>query len=157
MQKTLLITSKDVKKSDEYWSDYIGSENVANFDGHIEIEANLGWVRFTGISATGHIIAKAGSGIEAGDGIKAGWSIEAGDGIKAGSGIEAGDGIKAGWGIEAGLSITCELNLKITYRIFAGLSIWKREVTDEEKTITCGQLVSGRVEYGILKETKNNL
>lgn len=133
MQKTLLITSKDVKKSDEYWSDYIGSENVANFDGHIEIEANLGWVRFTGISATGHIIAKAGSG------------------------IEAGDGIKAGWGIEAGLSITCELNLKITYRIFAGLSIWKREVTDEEKTITCGQLVSGRVEYGILKETKNNL
>ena len=55
-------------------------------------------------------------------------------------------------GIKAGLFINCKLTLNIAYRIFAGLAIWKREVTDEEKTITCGKLDSGKVEYGILKE-----
>ena len=48
----------------------------------------------------------------------------------------------------------CKLSLKITKRIFAGLAIWKdsKEITDAEKTITCGKLESGEVCYGILKE-----
>ena len=29
----------------------------------------------------------------------------------------------------------------------------KKEVSDEEKTITCRKLENGKVEYGILKET----
>ena len=157
--KTLKITAKDIKKSGSYWSDYVGKEDVSNYDGHIEIEGGLGYVRFAGyIRATGRIFAEAGSGIKAGWGIKAGEGIKAGSGIEAGSGIKAGEGIKAGWGIkagsgiEAGLIISCNLSLAIGYRIFAGLALWRKEVTDEEKTITCGKLENGEVCYGILKE-----
>jgi len=76
--KTLKVTAKDIKKSDSYWSDYIGTTDVSNYDGHIEIDGNLGYVKFLSIKATGHIWAEAGSGI------KAGWGIEAGEGIEAG-------------------------------------------------------------------------
>lgn len=34
--KTLKITRQDIKKSDSYWSDYIGSENVADFEKKLE-------------------------------------------------------------------------------------------------------------------------
>jgi hypothetical protein len=50
----------------------------------------------------------------------------------------------------------CKLALKIGYRIFAGTATWRKDVTDEEKTITCKRLESGKVEYGILKETGDN-
>ena len=155
---TLRLTAKDFKQSNSYYKDYIGKEDVSNFDGHIEIEGNLGYTHFASIKANGHIWVEAGSGIKAGGGIKAGegieagWGIKAGGGIKAGSGIEAGEGIEAGWGIEAGLSITCTLSLNIAYRIFAGIALWKRRVTREEKTITCGKLENGNIRYGILKE-----
>ena len=36
-------------------------------------------------------------------------------------------------------------------KTFAGIKTWG-EATDEEKTITCGKLINGKVEYGILKE-----
>jgi len=62
-------------------------------------------------------------------------------------------GIKAGYGIEAGLSITCKTVLKFSYRLFAGIAIWKRTVTDAEKTITCKRCEGGTVEYGTLVET----
>ena len=131
--KVLKITKNDVKETENYWKDYVGKEDVSQYDGHIEIEGGLGYVRFTGrLCATGHIIAEAGSG------------------IKAGSGIEAGSGIKAGEGIEAGLFISCKLMLNVAYRIFAGVAVWKENPTDEEKTITCGKLENGKVEYGIL-------
>ena len=41
----LRLTKKDFKKSDSYWSDYIGKTDVSDYDGHIDIEGNLGWVR----------------------------------------------------------------------------------------------------------------
>ena len=157
--RTLKLTAKDFKKSDSYWSDYIGTENVADFDGHIEIEGSLGYVKFVRLNAKGHILAEAGTGITASWSIKAGTGIEAGTGIKAGTGIEAGWSIKAGTGIEAGtgitagLSITCKLTLKIAYRVFAGICYWREEVTDADKTITCGKFEGGEVAYGILKET----
>ena len=132
--KTLKLTAKDFKKSDSYWKDYIGAESVADYDGHIEIEANLGWVRFDSIAAKGHVFAEAGTGI------KAGW------------GIKAGEGIKAGWGIEAGLTITCKLTLKFAYKIFAGICYWRKDLTDDDKMITCGKLEGGEVAYGIVKE-----
>jgi len=66
--KTLKITKADLDQNNTY----IGSETVTDWSGHIEIEANLGSVRFPGrVSAKGMIQAKAGSGIEAG------WGIEA--------------------------------------------------------------------------------
>ena len=80
--------------------------------------------------------------IEVGGSIEAGWSIEAGEFIKAGG----------YYGIVAGLSITCKDTLSFGLKVFAGICAW-REVTDEEKTITCGKLENGAVGYGILKET----
>ena len=40
--KTLQITKKHLD-ADNY---YVGKEDVTNFDGHIEIDESLGWVRF---------------------------------------------------------------------------------------------------------------
>ena len=139
--KTLKITSKDVKDTNYYWKEYIGKTDVSDYDGNIEIEENLGYVRFSGnVKAKGYILAKAGSGI------KAGWGIEAGSGIEAGWGIEAGDGIEAGWFVK------CKLKLNIGLRIFAGLCLW-REPTEDEMKIECGKLVKGKVCYGNLIET----
>ena len=70
--KTLKLTAKDFKKSGSYWSDYIGPEIEVEFDGNIEIESNLGWVRFIRLNVKGHILAEAGTGIKAGSGIEAG-------------------------------------------------------------------------------------
>jgi len=155
--KTFVIKKEHLDK-DNY---YIGIEDLSNFDGNIESEENLGYVKFkTNLSAKGYIFFRSGSGIKAGRGISAGWGIEAGRGIEAGSGISAGCGISAGWGISAGLGISCKLELSCKYRIFAGLWVWGNLSSDDEKTITCGKLVSGTVEYGILKEiglpTKDN-
>ena len=179
--KTLKLTRKDFKGTDSYWKEYVGKEDVSVYEGNIEIEGGLGYVRFASLKATGFVLSgagtgieagegiksgwgiKAGMGIEAGDGIEAGWGIKAGDGIEAGDGIKAGEGIKAGWGIEAGdgieagmgivsgLEITCKLALSSSLRIFAGVCWW-RKIDEEEKTITCGKLESGVVAYGILKE-----
>ena len=97
---------------------------------------------------------EAGNSIKAGDSIEAGNSIEAGDWIKAGDSIEAGDWIKAGDynGISAGLYITCKGTLSFGLNAYAGIKTWG-EATEEEKTITCGKLLKGNIEYGILKET----
>ena len=91
---------------------------------------------------------EAGEFIEAGRYIKAGWSIDAGESIKAGGYIEAGGSS----GIVAGLSITCKGTLSFGLKAFAGICSW-REISEEEKTITCEKFNGGVVEYGILKET----
>ena len=74
--------------------------------------------------------------------------------IKAGGSIEAGEYIEAGgsYGIIAGLSITCKGILSFGLKAFAGICSWM-EISDEDKTITCGKLGSGTIEYGILRET----
>ena len=141
--KTFIIKKEHLDK-DNY---YTGIEDLSNFDGNIESEENLGYVKFkTNLSAKGYIFFRSGSGIEAG------YGISAGSGISAVYGISAGSGIKAGWGIEAGLNIFCKLELSCKYRLFAGLCLWRNLNSDDEKTITCGKLVSGTIEYGILNE-----
>lgn len=35
---TLKLTKNDFKKSKNYWLDYIGTTDVSNYAGHIEIE-----------------------------------------------------------------------------------------------------------------------
>ena len=68
----LKITAADLDKD----GFYIGQADATNFAGHIEIAADLGWVRFkAALRAAGYIRALAGSGIEAGEGIEAGWGI----------------------------------------------------------------------------------
>jgi len=124
---TIKLTERDFKDTDSHYKEYIGKTDVSDYDGHIEIKGNLGWVRFIGLSAKGHIWSEAGTGI------KAVW------------------GIKAGEGIEAGLSITCKLVLKFSYRLFAGTATW-RDKDNEEKSITCGKLEGGTVCYGDVKE-----
>ena len=122
------------------------------------IEAGGSIIASWSIEAGGYI--EANWSIEAGGFIKAGWYIEAGGSIIASKYIEAGGYIIAGWDIEAGglfgivagLSITCKGTLSFGLKAFAGICSWK-EVTEEEKTIACGKLEGGVIEYGILKET----
>ena len=131
--KTYTVTAADVKDGQ-----YVGSEIDTAFgvvlEGHLDIAAGLGWVRFVRLCVRGRIRALAGSGIEAG------W------------GIEAGEGIEAGWGITAGLSITCAADLHTTHRVFAGLAIWKAAVTEEESRVTC-RAFHGILAFGALVET----
>jgi len=94
---TLKITVAEVKDGV-----YIGPD-VSAWQGHIEIAAELGRIKFSGaISARGKIFAQAGSGIEAG------W------------GIEAGRGIVSKW-------LSCRL------RIFAGLVNWRLPEPGEDE------------------------
>jgi hypothetical protein len=155
--KTTTITRADLTNG-EYTA-------KAEFDGHVEIEANLGWVRFPrALTAKGRVRASAGSGISAGwgisagSGISAGWGISAGSGISAGWGISAGEGISAGWGISAGegisagSGISAKLVLKFTKRLFAGIAVRFGE-DDAPKTVECGKLEGGTVVYGDVQET----
>lgn len=57
----------------ENLSQYVNTK--LEFDGHIEFDENLGLVVFASLKATGYIWARAGTGIEAGEGIKAGLII----------------------------------------------------------------------------------
>ena len=125
--KTLRLTEKDFKETDYYWKEYCGKEDVSDFDGNIEIEGNLSYVRFDSMKVSGHIWAEAGTSIKAGDGIEAGTSIK------------------------AGLSISCKLVLKFSYRLFAGVAVWRNKY-NEEKKITCGRLEGGEVCYGDVEE-----
>ena len=94
------------------------------------------------------LFIKAGEDIKAGEYIKAGWHIRAGGAIIADGSIKTG----GGYGIVAGLSITCKTTLSSGSRLFAGTCCWK-EIRDEDKTVTCGKLENGTIEYGILVET----
>ena len=151
--------------------EYIGSTDLSDWPGHIHISANLGIIRFTKLSAKGRIWAKAGSGIEAGEGIKAGEGIEAGWGIEAGLGIEAGEGIKAGWGIEAGEGIEAGWGIEAgsgigagfsilaqvviaRLRIFAGLCLW-RLPRDEEKQVRAKH-IEGELCFGEFVKIEEN-
>ena len=118
------ITKDDLVMNDET-SQYEYKEKL-QFDGHIEIDGDLGRVKFAaGVWATGHIWTKAGTGIEAG------WGIEAGRGIEAGWGIEAGRGIKAGWGIEAGRGIKAGESIEAGWGIvtFYSGGIFAKQIT----------------------------
>ena len=132
--KTLVITQDLLNANGEY----IGADEVSQFDGHIEIAADLGVVKFSaGLRATGRIRSGAGSGIKAGEGIEAGW------GIKAGSGIEAGDGIEAGFSISAKW-------VSSRLRIFAGLCLWRLPRPEEAQIHA--ELRSGTIAFGELVE-----
>ena len=118
------ITKDDLVMNDET-SQYEYKEKL-QFDGHIEIDGDLGRVKFAaGVWATGHIWTKAGTGIEAG------WGIEAGRGIEAGWGSEAGRGIKAGWGIEAGRGIKAGESIEAGWGIvtFYSGGIFAKQIT----------------------------
>ena len=126
--ETLKITKADLNERNEY----IRSRDL-EFEGHIEVEASLGWVTVLGL-----IRAAGALSIEAGSSIKAGWSIKAGESIKAGSSIEAG------W------SIRCKAKLTVKLRIFAGLCTWYLP-KPEELVIECAELTEGTVCFGDLK------
>ena len=151
----LHITAADLDK-DGY---YIGSTDVsAEFDGSIEIAADLGRVVFKtsirakySIRAMSHSGIKAGFDIKAGRGIKAGLDIKAGRGIEAGWGIEAGFDIKAGLGIEAGRGIEAGLSIvgvwiSARLRVFAGLCAWR--LPDESEMEIRAELRGGIIAFG---------
>jgi hypothetical protein len=127
--QTLRLTRADFKKSDWYWSDYVGKYDVSEFDGNIEIDANLGCVSFAALSASGSITAlsctgmKVDRGIDAGANIKSDWGIYAGAGIRTAKGLESGGDIKVGEDIEAGWSIVAAESIEAKKNIRAGTTI----------------------------------
>jgi len=61
----LTLGKKDFKKGDSYWSDYVGRVDLSTkYEGHIEIEGGLGWVKFDRLWADGNICIEAGEGIK---------------------------------------------------------------------------------------------
>jgi len=149
------LTKKDFKNGE-----YIGEiDFTTKYEGSIEIEGGLGWVKFKRLWVSGRIVADRGTGISAGEGISAGWGISAGESISAGMGISAGTGISAGWGISAGegisagMGISAKLTLKAGYRIFAGISRWVKNPTTDQLQIKCGKFEGGEICYGNLVET----
>ena len=116
--------------------------------GNLEIDLDRGLYVTGSIEAKNWIEAgdsiEAGGLIDAGDWITVGGSIDAGGLIKAGDWIEAGGWVKAGGLIDAGSWI------EAGDWIEAGVCPW-REVTNRDKTVTCGKLLGGKV-VGILKE-----
>jgi len=160
-------TMNILKITKENRAQYENTEIV--FDGHVELEADLGWFVTKSIKAKGYIFGSAGTGIVAGTGIeagegivagtgiKAGWGIKAGTGIKAGDGIVAGEGIEAGWGIVAGEGIEAGTGIKagfsihakfisVSFRIFAGLCNWR--MPEEAEQQICAEVRNGIVACG---------
>ena len=98
-----LVLGKDQFKKDGCYNEYIGTEDLSDFQGHLEIEADLGWTLFAHIRVSGYILAKSGSGISAGD------------------------------GISAGLTIICKKVLNFRFQIFAGVCRWKKTNDEDKK------------------------
>jgi len=104
---TLQLTSKDFEQVGEY-KEYIGKEDLTNFEGNLEVKSNLGRLKFTRIKVSGYIWIETGNWIEtdgsikSGDSITVGGSIETGGSIRTNSWIETDGSIIAGGSIEAG-------------------------------------------------------
>ena len=82
--KTIKITKADLNEKNEYKKGGIGTWDNYE-DTHVEIEANLGLVSFKGIYVKGRVLAQAGTGIEAGEGIKCKLSLSFGYNLFAGT------------------------------------------------------------------------
>lgn len=139
---TLHITRADLDANNVY----IGAADVTDWQGDIEIAADLGWVRFpSSLRASHSIRAHAGSNIKAALDIKAGSSIKASRGVEAGRDIKAGRGIKAGLGIEAGWSIEAKW-IASGLRIFAGTCNWW--IPSPDKMQVRAELRGGVIAFG---------
>ena len=131
----LKITRADLD-ADGY---YIGATDVSQpFDGSIEIDGDIGVVRFkTSLKSKYSIRSKAGTSIVSGGSIKARGSIE------AGGSIVSGLWIASKW-------------IKARLRIFAGLCSWRMPKSNEMEiradlrggTIAFGAHVPPAVEQG---------
>ena len=77
--ETKKLTKSDFDKD----GNFLGSDEILSFNGNLEIDEKIGWVKFKFLKVSGYILAKAGSGIKAGWGIEADWGIKAGSSIKA--------------------------------------------------------------------------
>src|SRR3990167_2184129 len=80
-----------------------------------------------------------------------GWSQTVGESQKVGGSQTVGGSQEVKDGIVVGLSITVQGTMTVGKRIFAGVCNWK-DISEDERTITCEKLVSGEVCYGKLKE-----
>ena len=113
------LTKKDFNNGE-----YIGEiDFTTKYEGSIEIEGGLGWVKFKRLWVSGRIVADRGTGISAGE------------------------------GISAGMGISAKLTLKAGYRIFAGISRWVKNPTTDQLQIKCGKFEGGEICYGNLVET----
>ena len=125
------LTKKDFKNGE-----YVGEiDFTTKYEGSIEIEGGLGWVKFKRLRVSGRIVADRGTG------------------ISAGMGISACEGFLAGTSISAGEGISAKLTLKVGYRVFAGISQWVKNPTTDQLQIKCGKFEGGEICYGNLVGT----
>jgi hypothetical protein len=149
--KTYVINSIEDLKQFENNGKYI-------VDGNLEVNCSLNIENKNVLSVDGYLFVKPDRYIkryiQLGGSIETRGSIYVDGFIYADGSIYAGSNILAGndCGITAGLSIKCTGKLYCGLKILAGTSPCY-EITDEEKTITCGKLEGGIVAYGILVET----
>jgi hypothetical protein len=161
--KVLNLTAADFELVDDD-HEYVGEVDLTDFDGSIEIAADLGLVRFPKhLRATGYIRAGAGTGIAArrgimadkditaGNDIWAAWGIWAGkdltagndiwagESITAGWGVSAGNGIWAAWGVSAGRGITAGKDITAGWGVSAGNGIWAGWGVSAGRGITAGK------------------
>ena len=122
--KRHIITKDQLNDKNEY----IGEVDLTDYDGALEAEPCLGYIKFSSIRVKFYI------------------------NFALGTGIKAGEGIKAGTGIEAGLSISAKF-ISSKLRIFAGLCIWK--IPSQEETEIRAELHEGVVAFGRLVAPKS--
>ena len=60
--ETFTVTKEHLNNNNEY----IGKTDLADYNGNLKIDSDLGWVKFKSINISGWTQALAGSGIEAG-------------------------------------------------------------------------------------------
>jgi hypothetical protein len=121
--ETLILGKDQFKKTAEYWSDYVGSADLAAFEGDIEIGPGLGYVAFPRIRTKGSVVARSGTGVLLGEGIDAGGSIKVAWGLKTGAGIKARESIEVGWAIDCGESIVADGEIKVGTNLKADRAI----------------------------------
>lgn len=154
--QTLKLTKNDF----DFNKVYIGSVDVTDYNGNIEIESDLntvcflkdlkasGWIctgHRTGIYSSSNIIA--GLSINVGGLINAKYSIVAGQRVNAGWAIYANN-MNVGWGISAGDDIKIKKEIKLGQNNFviAGANSFHNRINE----IHCTNLIGGQVKFGKL-------
>jgi len=116
--KILTLTSADFRDGQ-----YVKNSGLLNFDGHVEIAANLGVIRLNKILVKGRLVIKEGTFLETDWSITAGGSIVSDGSIKSGGFIDSGRELTAGGSILAEWYIDSVGSIKVGGTITVGGSI----------------------------------
>lgn len=114
---------------------YTGEHDLRNLEGHLKIEGDLGRVAVDSIRTKGALLVPSPDT----------W-------LDVGGCMDVRGWLDVRGGVVCGLAVNVKAKINVRHRIFAGVCNW-REISDADKTITCGKLESGEVAFGTLVET----